>query len=72
LVYAVGLGLPFLLAGLAVDRSLGVLRALRPHMPTVERLSGVMLVGMGVLLFTERLTLITAWLTKVFGTGLAV
>jgi cytochrome c-type biogenesis protein len=72
LVYAVGLGLPFLLAGLAVDRSLGVMRTLRPHMPTVERLSGVMLVGMGVLLFTERMTLITAWLTRVFGTGLAL
>jgi cytochrome c-type biogenesis protein len=63
---------PFVLAGLAVDRSLGVMRALRPHMLTVERVSGVMLVGMGVLLFTERLTLITAWLTRVFGTGLAI
>ncbi|HEY3060688.1 MAG TPA: cytochrome c biogenesis protein CcdA [Chloroflexota bacterium] len=72
LVYAIGLGVPFLLAGLAVDRALGLMRKLRPHMPTVERLSGVMLVGMGVLLFTERLTLITAWLTKVFGTGLAI
>lgn len=72
LTYAVGLGVPFLLAGLAVDRSLGVMRALRPHMPTVERLSGVLLVGMGVLLFTERMTLITAWLTRVFGNGLAL
>jgi cytochrome c-type biogenesis protein len=72
LIYAVGLGLPFLLAGLAVDRSMGVMRALRPHMLTIERTSGVLLVGMGVLLFTERLTLITAWLTKVFGNGFAL
>jgi cytochrome c-type biogenesis protein len=72
LVYAIGLGVPFLLAGLAVDRSLRVMRTLRPHLPTVERVSGVLLVGMGVLLFTERLTLITAWLTRVFGTGLAI
>jgi cytochrome c-type biogenesis protein len=72
LIYAVGLGLPFLLAGMAVDRSMGVMRALRPHMLTIERTSGVLLVGMGVLLFTERLTLITAWLTKVFGNGLAL
>ncbi len=72
LVYAIGLGVPFLLAGLAVDRSLGLMRRLRPHMLTVERVSGVMLVGMGVLLFTERLTLVTAWLTRVFGTGLAI
>jgi hypothetical protein len=32
----------------------------------------LLLIGMGLLLFTERLTLITAWLTRVFGTGLAL
>ena len=72
LVYALGLGVPFLLAGLAVDRSLRVMRAIRPHMQTVERFSGVLLIGMGMLLFTEQLTRITALLTRVFGTGLAL
>jgi cytochrome c-type biogenesis protein len=72
LIYALGLGIPFLLAGLAIDRSLSVMRRLRPHLATVERVSGALLIGMGVLLFTERLTLITAWLTRVFGTGLAL
>lgn len=72
LVYAIGLGVPFLLAGLAVERSLGVMRRVRPHLQTVERASGVLLVGMGVLLFTDRLTLVTAWLTRVFGNGLAM
>ena len=72
LVYALGLGVPFLLAALAVDRSLGVMRAIRPRLGTVERVSGVLLVGMGVLLFTDRFTLITIWLTRVFGTGWAM
>jgi cytochrome c-type biogenesis protein len=72
LVYALGLGVPFLLAGLAVDRSLSVMRSIRPHMLAIERLSGVMLIGMGVLLFTEQLTRITSLLTKVFGNGLAL
>jgi cytochrome c-type biogenesis protein len=72
LVYAIGLGVPFLLAGLAVERSLGVMRRVRPHLLTVERASGVLLVAMGVLLFTDRLTLVTAWLTRVFGNGLAM
>jgi cytochrome c-type biogenesis protein len=72
LVYALGLGVPFLLAALAVDRSLGLMRAIRPHLGTVEKASGVLLIGMGVLLFTERMTLITAWMTKVFGNGLAL
>ena len=72
LVYAIGLGVPFFLAGLAVDRSLGVMRRMRPHMLAIERLSGVLLIVMGVLLFSERLTLITAYLTRVFGNGLAM
>ena len=53
-------------------RSLRVMRAVRPHLGLVERGSGVLLIGMGVLLFTERLTLITAWLTRMFGNGLAL
>jgi cytochrome c-type biogenesis protein len=72
LVYALGLGAPFLLAALAVDRSLGLMRALRPHLGMVEKASGILLIGMGVLLFTERFTLITVWLTRIFGTGLTL
>jgi len=72
LVYALGLGIPFLLAGLAVDRSLSVMRNIRPHMLSIERFSGALLIGMGVLLFTEQLTRITSLLTRVFGTGFAL
>lgn len=72
LVYALGLGLPFLLAGLAIDRSLSLLRGVRPHMLAIERFSGLLLIAMGVLLFTEQLTRITSLLTKVFGNGLAL
>ena len=71
LLYALGLGIPFLLAGLLVDRSLSVMRLMRPHMLAIERTSGVLLVGMGILLFTDQLTRITALLTNTFGTGLA-
>jgi cytochrome c-type biogenesis protein len=72
LVYALGLGIPFLLAGVAVDRSLSVMRNIRPHMLTIERFSGALLIGMGILLFTEQMTRITSMLTRVFGNGLAL
>jgi cytochrome c-type biogenesis protein len=72
LMYAVGLGIPFVLAGLAVDRSLSVMRSVRPHMLAIERFSGALLIGMGILLFTEQLTRITSLLTRVFGNGLAL
>jgi cytochrome c-type biogenesis protein len=71
IVYAIGLGVPFVLAGLAVERSLSIMRNLRPHMLAIERVSGVLVIGMGVLLFTEQLTRITSLLTRVFGNGLA-
>src|SRR5579859_1055683 len=71
-VYALGLGIPFLIAALIVDRSLRVMRTVRPHMLSIERLSGVLLVAMGVLLFTDQLTRITSMLTGTFGNGLAL
>jgi cytochrome c-type biogenesis protein len=72
LVYALGLGVPFVAAALAVERSMSMVKAIRPWLGKIERASGVVLILMGVLLFTDRFTLITIWLTRVFGTGLAV
>ncbi len=72
LVYALGLGVPFLIAGIAVNRSLSMFRSLRAHMLTVERVSGALVIGMGVLLFTGGLTMITVALTRVFGNGFAL
>jgi cytochrome c-type biogenesis protein len=72
IVYALGLGVPFLLAGLAVGRSLSIMRSVRPHMLSIERVSGALVIGMGVLLFTDQLAQITIFLTRVFGNGLAL
>jgi cytochrome c-type biogenesis protein len=72
LVYALGLGIPFLIAALIVDRSLRLMRAVRPHMLSIERVSGVMVIGMGILLFTDQMTRITSMLTNTFGNGLAL
>ena len=71
LLYALGLGIPFLLAGLLVDRSLSVMRSVRPHMLAIERVSGALLIGMGILLVTDQLTRITSALISTFGNGLA-
>jgi len=52
IAYCVGLGVPFLLAGLAYRRALGTFRAVRTHSQWVLRLGGVMLVSIGLLLLT--------------------
>ena len=71
LFYGLGLGVPFLVAGLAADRALRCARGLRAHLGTLERAGGAVLVGMGVLLFTGQLTAINVWAIRTFGLGLA-
>jgi cytochrome c-type biogenesis protein len=52
--YALGLGIPFLVAGVAFRRSLGAIRWVRRHQVWVVRLGGTMLVAVGVLLVTGQ------------------
>ncbi len=53
--FSLGLGVPFLLSGLAIDRVLGMVGALRRHSRVVGRAAGTLLVVFGVLLATGTL-----------------
>ena len=64
-------GLGFV-AGLAADRAVGWAHGLRTHLGLIERAGGVVLVAMGVLLFTGQLTMINVWAIRTFGLGLAL
>ena len=64
--------IPFLVAAVGFNWYLAGARRVMRWLRPLELGAGALLVVMGVLLFTERLTLITAWLTRVFGTGLAL
>jgi cytochrome c-type biogenesis protein len=70
LVYALGLGVPFLAFGLAFTRALGLARALRRRWRLVSLASGTLLVVFGVLLATGELIRLTATLSRF--TGLTV
>ncbi len=59
--YALGLGFPFLLIGLAMDRASEFARCMRGHLRTVEIISGVFLVVIGLMMLTGRITLIAIW-----------
>jgi cytochrome c-type biogenesis protein len=50
--YSMGLGLPFILLGLAYRRTLGAVRWVRRHQAWVTRVGGAMLVVVGLLLVT--------------------
>jgi cytochrome c-type biogenesis protein len=62
-VYSLGLGVPFLLTSLAIDRFFLVSKAIRRHYHTIELVSGGLLVAVGVLIFTDQLTVIVRYLT---------
>ncbi|MFN3845142.1 MAG: cytochrome c biogenesis CcdA family protein [Paracoccaceae bacterium] len=65
-IYALGLGLPFLLAALFVERSLGLMQRLKPHMKTIERVMGVLLIIVGFALLTGAFTNFSWWLLETF------
>ena len=55
-VYCAGLGLPFLVTGLAFGQMTGALAAVKRHYPVVIGAGGVILVSMGVLIWTGEFT----------------
>jgi len=71
LAYSAGLGIPFLLTGLAFGTMTGWLRRINRHMGVVSKITGLFLIFMGVLLFMDRLTFISSSIVSRFGTGLA-
>ncbi|HET7039494.1 MAG TPA: cytochrome c biogenesis protein CcdA [Gemmatimonadales bacterium] len=62
LVYSLGLGIPFLLAAVLVDRFLGWFQRYRRYIPWVNRVAGAILVVVGVLLVTGYFSLLATWL----------
>lgn len=65
-VYSLGLGVPFLLSGIAIGVFFDFFRAVRKFLRTIEIVSGGILILLGILLLTDKLTLIVQWFTKIF------
>ena len=61
-VYALGLAVPFVLTAVALDRFLVWFQRFRPYLVWVERVAGVLLVILGILLVTDRFTLLAGYL----------
>lgn len=61
-VYALGLGIPFLLSAIFVNRAIGLMNRIKPYLKTVERLMGALLVVVGVLLVSGRMSAVSFWM----------
>lgn len=65
LAYSLGLGVPFLAFALLFDRVKPLMRWLNQHSLIINRVAGVLLIVVGLLIFTGRLGALATWLTKV-------
>ncbi len=68
--YSAGLAVPFLLAAWAVDRFLAWFQKFRPYLPWVMRVSGLLLIVVGVLLVTGQFTRLAGFLQGLTPAGL--
>ncbi len=60
-VYSLGLGVPFFLAGWSIEFFFRALRRVRRYFRRIEVASGLLLVALGVLVATNRLTLLNEY-----------
>ena len=65
--YSLGLGIPFLLTGLALDRVTPLLHALNRRGRAVEIVSGLFIISMGVLVYFNVLQRLSIFFFKLFG-----
>ena len=64
--YAAGIGIPFLIAALAVKPFMSFMARFRKHMRKVEISIGVLLVVTGVAIFTGSMAEASLWLLETF------
>jgi len=65
-VYSLGLGVPFLLAGVAIGPFLTFFSSFKKHLGTVEKVMGGILVVTGLLFLTGQFTRISYWFLETF------
>src|SRR5690606_1812517 len=58
--YSMGLAVPFFLAAVAVERFLGVFGWLKRHMAMVNRIAGILLIAVGILMISDYFTIMAA------------
>src|SRR3989337_4066251 len=60
-VYSLGLGLPLFISALAINTFISTFKVIARYMRWITIVSGVFLIIVGVMIFTNSFTLLTAW-----------
>lgn len=64
--YALGLGIPFILVAAFFPRMTGVMAWMKRHMGRIERVSGGLLLIVGIMMITGQFTALAFWLLDAF------
>jgi cytochrome c-type biogenesis protein len=62
--YSLGLAIPFLLSAVAIERFIKTFQRLKRQMVWVSRVSGVLMIGIGVLMLTNYFTILASYLNR--------
>lgn len=63
LFYSLGMGLPFLLTAFGINYFLRAFKRIKHHLGLIEKISGFIMVVLGILIFTNKLFVIAGYLT---------
>lgn len=62
--YSLGLGIPFLIMALGLERASGWIKRMRPYQKYFRIASGIFIIAIGILLLTNTMSLIAIWAFK--------
>jgi cytochrome c-type biogenesis protein len=65
-VYSLGLGVPFVLAAIAIRPFLSFMQRFKRHLGTIEKVMGVLLVITGILFLTGSINWLGQWMIDTF------
>jgi len=63
-VYAFGLGVPFILSAVFINRAMGLMNRVKRHMGLIEKTMGVLLIFVGVMMATGAYSRFSYWLLE--------
>jgi len=62
--YSIGVGLPFILAGFLIDQIGSILQRMARYLPVIQKISGAILILVGIILITDSFSTIGLWLEQ--------
>lgn len=64
--YALGLGFPFILAAVFINRAVTIMNRFKRHMALIEKIMGALLIGVGLMLVFDLFSRFSYWLLETF------